>query len=225
MPAPLVEVLVDHDAVDQAETGGELAAPLPRGHALAPEGDHVRAHDAGSGRRPPDDGAALVGLVDGPAQCRARDPLSQLELVASGEEDPGGITQQHRGREAVGVPTARRPDRADAGGTQTREDRGVDLDHLRLDRRRGRQDDDAGGVTSRESHEAPQHIEATQLVLRASDHHEGSRCAGGGQGGRRRHPHTVVGGGSPGATPCGDERPATPRAHPPRQGREGRRRR
>ena len=91
VPVALGEVLVDDRALDQAEPAGQLAHPLPRGRAGSAERDHVLGQDARAGRRTADRRASRVRLGDGSAERRTGDHTAQLELVAAGHEDAGGV--------------------------------------------------------------------------------------------------------------------------------------
>ena len=99
----LVEVLVDDGRVHQAEAGGDLGHPLLGGRAADAEGDHVRGLDARAGRRAGDHRAALVGAQDRVADRRAADDRRQLELVAAGHEDAGGLVERLDQGRVVGL--------------------------------------------------------------------------------------------------------------------------
>ena len=68
----LPEVLVDDDAVREAEAGHERDGAGVRGVALRAEGDHVLAEDRGAGARAADGDAARVGAADGLRDRRCR---------------------------------------------------------------------------------------------------------------------------------------------------------
>ena len=93
---PLGEVLVDDDALEQPEPGAELAVPLPGRDALVAHRDHELAHDRGARRGAADDGAAVVGAVQGVAERGAGEALAQLELAAAAHEDAGGLVDAGR---------------------------------------------------------------------------------------------------------------------------------
>ena len=61
-PVPLLEMLVDDDARQDAEAGRDLGHPLLGRRAAGPEGDHVAAHRGGAGGRPGDHRPGRVAL-------------------------------------------------------------------------------------------------------------------------------------------------------------------
>ena len=88
-PAPLLEVLIDHHALDDPEPGREVHHPVLRGRTRLAEGDHVRGEGGRARARPREHDAPVVGVGDGVAHARPGDDLGQPRLVPAGEEHAG----------------------------------------------------------------------------------------------------------------------------------------
>ena len=110
-PAALLEVLVDHDALQHAEPGGELRHALLGGLARTAERHHVRRHRARAGGGPGEHGAAVVRPVDRVGEAGAGDDRGEAELVPAGKEDRGRVVQGagERGASASDRSSGRRP--------------------------------------------------------------------------------------------------------------------
>ena len=89
----LAEVLVDDEAVGEAEPGRQRDAAGARGAALLAERDHVLAQDGGAGAGAADGDAARVARRISLRDGRAAEDGREAELVAAGEEDAGGLAR------------------------------------------------------------------------------------------------------------------------------------
>ena len=92
--AALLEVLVDHEALQDAEPGRELHHPVLRRGARPAERHHVRGHGARPGARPGEHGAAVVRQEERVAEPRPRHHRGEPRLVPAGEEDAGRALQR-----------------------------------------------------------------------------------------------------------------------------------
>ena len=168
----LVEVLVDHRRAQQPQPGGDLGHPLLGGRAADAERDHVRRLDAGAGRRAGDDRSTLVGADDGVAERRAADDRGQLELVATGHEDAGGVVDEGDQVGVVRVVAALGPHGRDVAGPEPPEQRVVHLDDLVAEARRGRDDHEARVGPAAGRDEVLEDRASAELVLGAADDHQ-----------------------------------------------------
>jgi hypothetical protein len=80
-PPALLEVLIDHHAVQHAEPGRELRHPLLRGLPRAAERHHVRGHRARPRRCPREDGPSVVCPVDRVGEPGPGDDRGETELL------------------------------------------------------------------------------------------------------------------------------------------------
>ena len=90
-PVALLEVLVDDDAGQDAQTRGHLDHALLGRAAARPERDHVGAHRRGARACARDHGAMPVSLGHGLGKRRATDGRREPQLVAAGHEHARGV--------------------------------------------------------------------------------------------------------------------------------------
>jgi hypothetical protein len=122
----LREVLIHDAALEQAESGGDLARALAwGGRAFIAHGDHEVAHDRCARGGAAYDRPALIGAVDRRTEGGAGQELGQPELAAAAHEDAGGLVEgSDVGRVGGGAPAAGVDD-GDFRGSGGLEDRGV----------------------------------------------------------------------------------------------------
>ena len=89
----LAEMLVDHEAVGQAQPRCQAHAAGARRGALAAEGDHVLAEETGAGAGAGHGHALGVAQADAAGHVGAAEDGGQAQLVATGEEDAAGLGQ------------------------------------------------------------------------------------------------------------------------------------
>ena len=87
-------MLVDHDALDQAQAGGQLAHTLLRRSAAGTERNHVLGQNAGSRRGAADGHTALISLRNSIPKGRSGDQGTELELVTARHEDAAHLPQR-----------------------------------------------------------------------------------------------------------------------------------
>jgi hypothetical protein len=114
-------MLVDDHSGQDPEPGGDLGHPVLGRRPRGAERDHVAGHRRRPGRRARHHRPRLEAIEDGVGQPRPADRGRQAELVAAGQEYPGGILDGHHRGLVVGLrPSHRmkRPDVLDAELTE-----------------------------------------------------------------------------------------------------------
>ena len=167
----LAEMLVDDEAVGQAQARGQAhAAGLRRGAFLA-ERDHVLAEDAGAGAGAAHGDAGGIALADQLGRRGAAEDGRQAQLVAAGEEDAAGAFDAGQAVGFLAVAAGVEIHHVDAGGTQACEDflvAGAGFSQLA-----GRRDHhDIGVPAAAEADEALEDAGVVFLVLGAADRND-----------------------------------------------------
>ena len=166
---PLLEVLVDDDPRQHPEAGRDLGHPVLRRRPRCPERDHVAAHRRCAGGCPGHDRPVLESIEDRVRQARPTDRRGQSELVAAGQEDPGGIAHRPRRGLVVGLRPrhgVERPDRRDA---ELREDLAVAFAGQRTERTRRRDHGNGRVAAAGERDESVEDDPIPDLVLGPAD--------------------------------------------------------
>ncbi len=133
---------------------------------------------------PPTAAPRGVRLGDGSAERGTGDDTAQLELVAAGHEDAGGLGERLDESRVVGVLAVLRPDSDHAGRTERGEQGGVHVDHVRAERGGGRNHHDPRFGPAGRLDELLQDQPLLQLVLGSTDGEQGPGPA-------RRHPNLL----------------------------------
>ena len=120
-PVPLLEVLVDDDAREDAETRRDLGHPVLGRRARRPERDHVARHRRGAGGRAGDDRPVAEPLQDRVGEARPADRRGEAELVATGQEDAGRVAHREGRLLVVGLWARDRVERDDPGDAELTE--------------------------------------------------------------------------------------------------------
>src|SRR5690606_31022543 len=185
----LAEVLVDDEAIGQAEPGRQPHAARARRRALLAERDHVLAEDAGAGAGAADGHPARVALADQLGRGRPAHDGRDAQLVAAGEEHAGGGFQLAQVVLAAAVLAAGEADRARAPGLEPVEQFLVALAGVRQ-LAGGGNDRDVGVTPAAQLHEALENAAPHLLVLGPAD---------------RDDPATFLALGDPAWTHCGTD--------------------
>jgi len=178
-PPTLLEVLVDHDALQDAEPGRELRHPLLGRLPRATERHHVRRHRARAGGGAGEHGAAVVCSVDRVGQTCAGDDRGQPELVPAREEHRGRIAQGGGRLEILGLGSLLRTKPGHPSDPQTLEQLAVAPVGDLAERGGGRDHHDVALGAAGEGREPRQDQLVPDLVLGAADQHDRARATQG----------------------------------------------
>jgi hypothetical protein len=167
-PVALAEMLVDDEAVGQAEAGCEPHAARDRRRAVVAEGDHVFRQDAGAGAGAADRDTAGILCADEFRDRGAAEQRRQAQLVAAGEKDAARLRESLEASRFLAVAARVEVHHVDAARAEFAEQLFVARAGL-VRAARGRDHDDVGVAAAGDAHETLEDARVVFLVLGATD--------------------------------------------------------
>ncbi len=167
-PVALAEVLVDDEAVGEAEARREAHAARDHRRTLVAERDHVLAQDAGARAGAADGHAVSIAQANELRDGRAAEQRRDAQLVAAGEEDSGRCFESLEPAGFVAVAPGVEVHRRDTSGTDVTEQLFVARPGLGQAAGGGNHDD-VGVAVARDTHEPLEDVAVVLFVLGAAD--------------------------------------------------------
>ena len=171
----LTEVLIDDEAIGQAQAGRQPYAARDDRGALIAECDHVLAQDARTCTGSADGDPVSVAHANEFCHRRAAEQGREPQLVAAGKKYPGRFLEAAQPSRLLAVAAGVEVHDRDLPGAQIPEELFVARTGL-VHAARGGNDDDIGVVAAGDCNEALEDVAIVFLILGAADRHNPTAC-------------------------------------------------